>query len=355
MGDAQTRRVVVWSVVALCLLGAKAVSGSVIYASIKFTDDGVTVATQPIQPSHGPGSSDYAHGDVQISKYGKGARQFWIFTPTEPVPVQAPVIVFLHGWGSMEPDAYTAWIRHLVRGGNIVIYPRYQEGIGTLPNAFVDHAVSAIHDALGRLASAGTIQPQLDRFAFVGHSMGAIMSANIAQNPDHHKLPAPKCLFLAEPAFEPILGRYDQVRSETLLVIVVGSDVKRDAAAQRILSGTTRVPSSNKNYVALASDLHGNPPLVSDHFAPCAADEFVQSQSKSSRNEWRGRTKDALDYFGYWKICDGLLDAAFLGVHREFAFGNTPEVRFMGMWSDGTPVEPAAVLPITDSTESDGR
>jgi pimeloyl-ACP methyl ester carboxylesterase len=207
--------------------------------------------------------------------------------------------------------------------------------------------VSAIRDAVARLESSGTIQLQLDRWAFVGHSMGAIMSANIAQNADRHHLPTPRCLFLAEPAFEPILGRYDQIPPETLLVVVVGNDVKRDPTAERILAGTIRIAASNKNYVALLSDLHGSPPLISDHFAPCAVEDSGHSESRSARNEWRGRTRDTLDYFGYWKICDGLLDAAFHGTHREFALGDTPEVRFMGKWSDGTPVEPAIILPIT--------
>jgi acetyl esterase/lipase len=354
MGEAQTKiNAFVLGCVFLGLPGARPVSKSANCYAAEVQDDKVAVPSQPLQPSQGPGSSDYFHDDVQVSKHGKGARQYWIFTPSDPVPEAAPVIVFLHGWASMEPQAYSAWIRHLVRRGNIVIYPRYQEGFGTLPNSFVDHAVSAIHDATARLVSAGTIRPQLDRLAFVGHSMGAIMSANIAQNAGRYDLPAPRCLFLAEPAFEPILSRYDQIPLDTLLVVVVGSDVKRDAAAQRILTGTTRIPSSNKNYVALASDLHGSPPLISDHFAPCAADEVIQSTSKSLRNEWHGRTRDALDYFGYWKICDGLLDAAFHGVHREFAFGDTPEVRFMGKWSDGIPVEPAIVLPISDATDAE--
>jgi hypothetical protein len=232
-----------------------------------------------------------------------------------------------------------------------VIYPRYQEGFGALPSSFVERAVNSIHDAVSRLQSDGTVVPQLDKLGFVGHSMGAIMSANIAQNAERHNLPAPLCLFLAEPTFEPILGRYDQIPRDTLMVIVVGSEVKRDRTAQRILAGSTRIAPFNKNYVALASDLHGNPPLISDHFAPCAMDTRKQSPGESARSEWHGRTRDTLDYYGYWKICDGLFDAAFRGMNREYAFGNTAEVRFMGHWSDGRAVEPATVLSLPDSEE----
>jgi acetyl esterase/lipase len=313
------------------------------------------VPTQPTQPSHGPGSSDYSHAGLKTSKHGQGARQYWLFTPSEPVPARAPVVVLLHGWSATQPDVYGAWIKHLVRRGNIVLYPRYQDGLATLPGTFVNHAVRAIQDGLARLQSASGVQPDLDKLALVGHSMGAIMSANIAQNADRLQLPVSRCLFLAEPTFEPILGRYDRIPHETLLVVAVGSDVKRDASAQKILAGTTLIPAINKNYVALASDLHGSPPLVSDHFAVCSAEDFDQSKARTAPSEWRGRTRDALDFYGYWKLCDGLLDAAFHGVHREFALGNTPQVRFMGHWSDGTPVQEATVLPIDDLVESAAR
>jgi hypothetical protein len=48
---------------------------------------------------------------------------------------------------------------------------------------------------------------------------------------------------------------------------------------------------------------------------------------------------NALDYYGTWKLFDALCDAAFTGKNREYALGNTPQQRFMGLWSDGTPVK----------------
>jgi acetyl esterase/lipase len=282
-----------------------------------------------------------------MSKHGTGARQSWIFTPDEPRPERAPVVVFLHGWGSLEPEIYGAWIKHLVRRGNIVVYPRFQENLRSLPSGFADHAVIAIRDAISQ-TQAGEVQPDLEKLAFVGHSMGAIMSANIAQNAARLNLPAPRALFLAEPAFEPIVANYDQIPAETLLVIAVGADVKRDSSTLRILQGSTRIPNENKNYVALPSDLHGNPPLISDHFAPCAADQFDDAMANKPRNQWRGRTRDALDYLGYWKLCDGLLDAAYFGRNRHYALTDSPELRFMGLWSDRTPVKEAVIMEWND-------
>jgi acetyl esterase/lipase len=312
-------------------------------------DDPVIVPSQPSQPTLGPGSSNYPHAAVRMSKHGLGAKQYWIFTPDDPKPARAPVVVFLHGWASFEPDVYGAWIKHLARRGNIVIYPRYQESLRSIPKQFADNAVVAIRESIARLDSAA-IRPDLDKIAFVGHSMGAIMSANIAQHASRLELPAPRALFLAEPSFEPIVGTYDQIPASTLLVVAVGADLKRDSSARTILTGSTLIPLENKNYVALQSDLHGNPPIVSDHFAPCAADLFDPNSTKHPRSQWRGRTCDTLDYYGYWKLCDGLLDAAFFDRNREYALTDSPELRFMGLWSDGTPVREASILNFNDDT-----
>ncbi len=56
-------------------------------------------------------------------------------------------------------------------------------------------------------------------------------------------------------------------------------------------------------------------------------------------------TVNALDYYGFWKLFDGLCDAAFYGKNRNYALGDTPEQRFMGRWSDGPPVKE---LTVTD-------
>ena len=65
---------------------------------------------------------------------------------------------------------------------------------------------------------------------------------------------------------------------------------------------------------------------------------------RETKNQPR-RTVDALDYYGFWKLFDGLCNAAFYGKEIKYALGNTPEQRFMGRWSDGTPVKELVVTP----------
>jgi hypothetical protein len=48
------------------------------------------------------------------------------------------------------------------------------------------------------------------------------------------------------------------------------------------------------------------------------------------------RTLSALDYYGIWKVFDGLIDAAFYGKSRNYALDHRHE---LGLWSDGVPVK----------------
>ena len=105
-------------------------------------------ATPPSQPQTGPGGKQYVHASVTKNRYGKGGQEYWIFEPDSPKPRTAPVIVFLHGWGGMNPLYYGAWVDHLVKRGNIVIYPRYQANLLTSINDFTPNTISAVKDAV---------------------------------------------------------------------------------------------------------------------------------------------------------------------------------------------------------------
>jgi hypothetical protein len=51
-----------------------------------------------------------------------------------------------------------------------------------------------------------------------------------------------------------------------------------------------------------------------------------------------------MDYYSTWKLFDALTDYAFYGTNKQYCFGNTSEQRFMGLWSDGTPVKELIVV-----------
>jgi len=348
---------------------------------------GQSAPRPPAQPISGPGGKEYAHAGVNIANFGSGDTEYMLYTPKEPTPESAPVIVFLHGWGGMNPGVYGAWIKHLVRRGNIIIFPRYQESLRTTPSVMTESAEKAVAHALWRLETRGPVKPQRERFALVGHSLGGTIAANIASEAEKVGLPRVRALMVVEPGdsknsntaralgvhVPSILGDYSDIPRGTLLLCVVGEDDRMagDETARLIFREATQVSDSDKDFVIVRSDYHGEPPLTANHFAPLSPDEEFNADEGGStlrerlkermsarreRRPWmerqqqtveeaqeglqffRGGGIDALDYYGFWKLFDGLTDAAFFGRHRDYALGGGKNMRFVGRWSDGVPV-----------------
>jgi len=330
-------------------------------------------ATPPKQPATGPGGKQYVHAKVMKNRYGTGNQEYWTFEPDTPKPASAPLVVFLHGWGGMNPLYYGAWLDHLVKRGNIVVYPRYQENLLTPMQDFLPNTLGAIKAAIARLQTEPRhIKPDLNRFAVVGHSLGGLLAANVAAAKEF-KLPQVRAVMAVEPGITeaPIsfpLMDLKMIPAETLLLAVAGDQdtLVRDRDAKRIYYESTQVPAANKDFIMMITDTHGAPSLTASHRAPTAMDRSYDNgegvsgnpapdrvgNSSSRRN---GDTEpsrrletmmvNALDYYGTWKLFDALCDAAFYGKNREYALGNTAQQRFMGVWSDGVPVKE---LKVTD-------
>lgn len=350
------------------LIGATILSFSLFSYSLTIVSS--QTATPPSQPQTGPGGKQYAHTAVTKNRYGSGGKEYWIFEPDSPRPRSAPVIVFLHGWGGMNPLYYGAWLDHLVKRGNIVIYPRYQANLLTPIKEFTPNTLHAIKDAIKRLETEpGHVSADLSKFAAVGHSLGGVLAASIAALAKQSGLPRVSAVMAVAPGITeaPInvpLADLKEIPPETLLLAVVADQdtLVRDYDAKRIYYESKRVSAVNKDFVILVSDSHGRPSLQASHRAPTAQDKSYDNgegvgggpadllsrvgdarQSQSARLETM--MVNALDFFGTWKLFDGLCDAAFYGKNREYALGNTAQQRFMGVWSDGVPVKE---LKVTD-------
>jgi pimeloyl-ACP methyl ester carboxylesterase len=322
----------------------------------------------PSQPQTGPGGKQYLHGSVTKNRYGKGGTEYWIFEPDSPKPRTAPVIVFLHGWGGMNPLYYGAWLDHLVKRGNIVIYPRYQATLLTGITEFTPNTLQAVKDALNRLKTApGHVAADLSKFATVGHSLGGLLAVNVAALASESGLPRVAAVMAVEPGIteSPInvpLADLKKLPPETLLLAVAGDQdtLVRDHDAKRIYYESTRVPENNKDFIMLLTDTYGSPTLQASHRAPTAHDKSYDNGEGvgggpavavgdapqiSRRARLDSMMVNAMDFYGTWKLFDGLCDAAFYNKNREYALGNTPQQRFMGLWSDGVAVKE---LKVTD-------
>lgn len=334
---------------------------AVLVLSIWLSGCWVTVPpTPPSQPKSGPGGRDYKHAKVTVSPHGEGGAQYWLFEPADPKPAEAPLIVFLHGWLAMEPPAYRAWIDHLVQRGNVVVYPRYQARQSTPFDQFQPNAIAAVRSALAELrASEDHVAVREDLTAFVGHSMGGMLTMNLAAVAADEGLPRPKALLSVEP-WEPkvhgmpesLLEDHSRIPAGTLLICLAGEEdsVVGDSAAKRYFYDTVQIPLSDKDYVLLRSDDRGQPALQADHFAPAAppADFYAGPLGGFylPTSGFHPLVTNALDYYGIWKVFDILTDTAFGGAERASALNGSEQQRSMGLWSDGVPVRE---LLITDS------
>jgi hypothetical protein len=290
----------------------------------------------PQQPTTGPGGSNYSHADVIVHKYGGGALQYWLFEPTDPKPATAPLIVFNHGMWAAFPFWYQTWINHIVRRGNIVVYPKYQNTIVRGANHYYLNAITAVKNAITELEQGDHVKPELDHFAIVGHSCGGGITLDMAVMAASEGLPIPKAIM-------PVQAGYQQtnislIPSSTLMLVIFGED---DPLAElwrekEIFYGADKIPLENKDFITQVSDRYGRPDLIADHSAPLNPTIPLAGFGKT----------DAMDYYSTWKLFDALTDYAFYGTNKEYCLGNTSEQRFMGFWSDGTPVKE---LKVTDS------
>jgi len=295
-----------------------------------------TPPTPPGQPADGPGGTNYTHATVTQHQYGIGAWSFWLFEPADPTPEQAPVVVFNHGYSAFTPYYYQAWITHLVRRGNIVIYPRYQLGWVIGLRFATQHAIRAVHHALRILQTSGHVHPDTGKFAIVGHSLGGGITAEMAATAAAVRLPVPRAVMPIQPYIrnDTMMTDYHDIPAETLLLVVVGEDdtIAGSFFGKEIFTTADQIPVENKDFVIQRTDRYGSPALVANHFAPVCPPNSSMI--------------DAMDFYSTWKLFDALTDYAFYGLNRDYCLGNTSQQRYMGLWSDGTPVRE---LLVTDT------
>lgn len=309
---------------------------------------GFSQITPPLQPASGPGGSAYIHQSVTKKKYGTGGTAFWIFEPSDPKPDSANLVVFNHGWGALNPACYGKWLSHLVRKGNIVVFPKWQNDLYALPQDFTPNAVISIKTAVDTLQNGNHVLPRLNNVAYVGYSYGGVISSNLAILADSGGIPSPKALLVCNGGNgntqEAMLPTYTTMPDIKLLIIAGKNDVVvADTFGRMLFDSAIAVNPLYKNHITQYYDGHGFPAIESTHNEPLSWDSSYYSYDFFDNN-WVVNASlvasktDAVDFFCYWKFSDAITDCAFYGTNCDYAFCNTPEQRFMGNWSDNQPI-----------------
>lgn len=139
------------------------------------------------------------HAAVAMSHHGYGIGGFSLFEPQAPTPAKAPFVVFLPGWTVTNPDNYGAWLDRLVKTGHVVAMVFYMDNSSTPTPTYTANVMLGLHNALAELAKPGHVQPDLSRFAIIGHSSGALEAVNYAIEAADYGLPAAGLLFGINP------------------------------------------------------------------------------------------------------------------------------------------------------------
>ncbi|GJE60337.1 poly(ethylene terephthalate) hydrolase family protein [Methylobacterium trifolii] len=338
-------------------------------------------ASPPPQPAQGPGGVGDRSLNVVKRALGRSTASTFAFYAAGAAPATGrPVVVFLHGWGAVNPQSYGAWIDHLARQGYLVLFPRFQEVNRTRPADASANAEARLTEALGALAADADAKPDLARVALIGHLAGVPLAMNVAADAKAKGLPVPKLVFGLMPggiASGPkargiTLGDLSAIDPKTLVITVIGDKDARaaDAASRRLLREADAVPPERKLFVRALSDDHGFPALTATLAAPAAldsafdgtaiklppdpkdapkpppfkwsADMALSGEQQTLVSQINNARADSLDYLAFWKTFDLAAAAAFSGADATSLKAN-PRFSDMERWNDGWPVKRLAV------------
>ena len=139
-----------------------------------------------------------------VTAHGKGADRTWLIrhAGTDSIAPQR-IVVFLHGYGANNPGCYGDWIAHLlgpkgVGEDRLVLFPKYQFGLWP-PRG--EKYAQRVQQSLGTvLTELKERHPTMTtEVTLIGHSMGSVIAANLA---DRHRPDWPyqiKSLLLTSP------------------------------------------------------------------------------------------------------------------------------------------------------------
>ncbi len=303
-----------------------------------------------------------AHGAVLVLAHGEGAGRVYLFLPAQPaVSGYVPIVFFHHGWQGMNPKNFGALIDHLAREGQVVIYPVYQQSAKTSPQVIVGNAAAADRDALA-LLSARAIWPDPARILYIGYSMGAAISLDLALHPARYGLPAPRALVLMAPgdapavatgpAGRPIIGHLALLPRTLPVAVMAGAQDTQIGlpTARAVFARLCQIYPDRRVLMVLPGDSHDGVTVHAGHGSPGAPDSrydfpltdenfpvLLQGQPSFPVSV----SLNQLDFYGYWKVIDALADSVATGGLPSVVFGHgDPAQLDLGTWPDGTPFKP---------------
>jgi acetyl esterase/lipase len=199
---------------------------------------------------------------------GSGTRAAVVLRAHDPAPGR-PVVVFLHGWTANVPEAYGAWLRHLVAGGADVVFPIYQRPPFDDVRSPLPNVQAALRAAFARLPGHGPV-------VAAGHSAGGALSFDLAASAAAAGLPQPVAAYAVYPGRDLGPGRFlagpplaRMPGATRLLVLESPTDrIVGTATARALIAGATRARATLRT-------IHD--PVLGAHNAPMGGSEAVRT------------------------------------------------------------------------------
>lgn len=327
-------------------------------ASVCVASGGAVPAAPEAARSYAPETwlAQRPHQAVNMDAVGEGIHRAYVFMPAQPTPKGAPLVLFHHGWLGMNPLNFGAMIDLLVRRGAVVIYPVYQDGDKTSPQAVTRLAAEADLAALRSLRARHPGLVDESQTTYAGYSMGAAISANLALDPHGYQLPAPRALLLIGPGdahhvvrgveAKSIYGAVENLPAELPTVLVSGlADTSIGVPTARKLAARM-CHLKHHALILLPSDADGGREIASGHGSPGAPDQRYNlpdpGAAVADGTVIAGRADfepsgslNLLDYYGYWRLATRMVDYASGQPLPQELFGAGDENRYLGQWPSG--------------------
>jgi predicted esterase len=214
---------------------------------------------------------------------GTGASGVWIYTPAGK---PKDVVVYFHGQGGEQeatPVNHLPWIKHLVKRGSIVVYPRYELAYEDDPIQFVTNAVRTAQKRVD-LASLPVLA--------IGYSRGGAIAVEYGAVASERKLPVPDWIMSVFPApygNQKHLIDLAGVPHFTEMLILVGDQDQVVGTAGAALLGQRLQRGGFPGENIQIDEVQSHGAFTADHFAP-------MSTTPAAKN-------------AFWRPADDVLDA----------------------------------------------
>ncbi len=254
------------------------------------------------------------------------------------------LVIFVHGFGALNPKVYGGWIEHLVNRGSAVLFVRYQSSIFTTSTTdFVPNTVTAINSVYG-LATQYKYHINANFIDLIGHSYGGVIIGNIAATYRDYNIPRPRLAFLCEPGSGPLTGAvldsYEQIDEDLILVIIVGDEDHTVGQKLGVRVYETAVRTDTRMLFWQFSDENDDEKIEASHYEPYSYDSRfdVGIENFTIRRAEKVSMLNQVDYNGYWEIFDELQERARTA-DQTIETELVEKLSELGTWSDGTPVK----------------